>query len=210
MPDLNRALAEIQQIRNQVARDTQFRGYGPASISASGLLALLVAAGQAHWMRNGTDFTAFATVWVATAFASIAIVAVQTTVRARGGCIPGLAVEMIQSAVEQFLPALMVGVLLTAVVMRAAPKEIWMLPGLWQLFFSLGVFASCRFLPEADPSPSASGILSAGWRPLGHCKADRLQTLLPWTMGIPFGIGQLLVAAIMRYGFESAIEEMQT
>src|SRR5271154_4040609 len=81
--DLHQALAQLSAIRSQVARDTQFRGYGPASIAASGVLALLVAAGQAHWVRNGTDFTAFAAVWVATALASIAMVAVQTTVRAR-------------------------------------------------------------------------------------------------------------------------------
>src|ERR1700721_1407943 len=75
MPDLHQALAEIKQIRTQVARDTQFRGYGPASITASGVLALLVAAGQAHWMRNRTDFTAFGAVWFATALPSIAMVA---------------------------------------------------------------------------------------------------------------------------------------
>jgi hypothetical protein len=205
MPDLHQALAEIKQIRTQVARDTQFRGYGPASITASGVLALLVAAGQAHWMRDHTDFTAFAAVWVAAAFASIAMVAVQTTVRARR-VHSGLAVEMIQSAVEQFLPALMVGVLLTAVVTWAAPKEIWMLPGLWQLFFSLGVFASCRFLPRQT---FAVGVwyLVSGLATLVLQSGS--QTLLPWTMGIPFGIGQLLVAAIMRYGFENAIEETQ-
>jgi hypothetical protein len=205
MPDLNQALAEIKQIRNQVARDTQFRGYGPASIAASGVLALLVAAGQAHWRRNGTDFTAFAAVWVATALASIAMVAVQTTVRARR-VHSGLAVEMVQSAVEQFLPALMVGVLLTAVVMWAAPKEVWMLPGIWQLLFSLGVFASCRFLPRQT---FAVGVwyLVCGLATLVLQSGS--QALLPWTMGIPFGIGQLLVAAIMQYGFENAIEETQ-
>lgn len=203
MPDLNRALAEIKQIRSQVARDTQFRGYGPASITASGALALLVAAGQAHWMRDRADFTVFAAVWFATAFVSLAMVAVQTAVRARRvHC--GLALEMIQSAVEQFLPALMVGVLLSAVVMRAAPREVWMLPGLWQLLFSLGVFASCRFLPRQT---FAVGVwyLVAGLATLVLQSGS--QALLPWTMGIPFGIGQLLVAAIMRYGFENAIEQ---
>ena len=44
MSELHRALAEIKHIRCQVARDTQFRGYGPASVAASGVLALLVAA----------------------------------------------------------------------------------------------------------------------------------------------------------------------
>jgi hypothetical protein len=205
MPDLNQALAEIKRIRSQVARDTQFRGYGPASITASGVLALLVAAGQAHWMRNRADFAAFAAVWFATAFASIAMVAVQTTVRAQR-VHSGLALEMIHSAVEQFLPALMAGVLLTAVVMWAAPKEIWMLPGLWQLFFSLGVFASCRFLPRQT---FAVGVwyLVTGLATLVLQSGS--QALLPWTMGIPFGIGQLLVAAVMRYGFENAIEETQ-
>jgi hypothetical protein len=56
MSDLDQALAEIRRIRCQVARDTQFRGYGPASISASGVLALLVAGLQAHWMRNLPGF----------------------------------------------------------------------------------------------------------------------------------------------------------
>jgi hypothetical protein len=30
---------------------------------------------------------------------------------------------------------------------------------------------------------------------------------MPWEMGIPFGIGQLLVAAVLYYGFEEAREE---
>jgi hypothetical protein len=203
MPDLNQALAEIKQIRSQVARDTQFQGYGPASITASGVLALIVAAVQAHWMKGHEDFATFASIWFATALMSIGMVAVQTTVRARR-VHSGLALEMIQSAVEQFLPALVVGVLLTVVVARAAPKEMWMLPGLWQLLFSLGVFASCRFLPRQT---FAVGV----WYLVTGLATLVLQSdspaLLPWTMGIPFGVGQLLVAAILRYGFDNAIEE---
>ena len=48
MKELQQALSEIQSIRTQVARGTEFRGYGPASIAVSGLLALLVAAAQAQ------------------------------------------------------------------------------------------------------------------------------------------------------------------
>jgi hypothetical protein len=33
------------------------------------------------------------------------------------------------------------------------------------------------------------------------------RTLSPWAMGIPFGIGQLLVAAVLQYGFEESFEE---
>ena len=49
MKELRQALSEIQCIRSQVARGTEFRGYGPASIAASGILALLVAASQRPW-----------------------------------------------------------------------------------------------------------------------------------------------------------------
>jgi hypothetical protein len=203
MGDLDRALAEIKRIRCQVARDTQFRGYGPASISATGVLALVVAACQSHWMKNGTDFQAFAAVWVGTALVSVALVVAQMTIRARRVHL-GFAVEMVHSAVEQFLPALVVGFLLTAVVLRAAPKEAWMLPGLWQVLFSLGVFASCRFLPRLT---FAVGVwyLIAGLASLVFQSGS--QSLLPWTMGIAFGVGQLLVAAVLHYGFEGSIEE---
>lgn len=203
MRDLRQALAEINAIRTQVARDTQFRGYGPASIAASGVLALLVAAVQSHSIKDGQDFSVFFVAWVATAAISVALAAYETIGRARRvHC--GFAMEMIHAAVEQFLPALIVGFLLTAVMMRTAPREVWMLPGLWELIFSLGVFASCRFLPRQT---FAVGVwyLVSGLTCLLLQSGSR--TFLPWTMGIPFGVGQLLVAAVLQYGFESAIEE---
>lgn len=52
-------------------------------------------------------------------------------------------------AVEQFLPSAAAGALLTLVLARSVPSPDWMLPGLWQIIFSLGVFSSCRFLPRA-------------------------------------------------------------
>jgi hypothetical protein len=201
--DLRQALAEINAIRTQVARDTQFRGYGPASIAASGVLALLVAAVQSHAIKEGQDFSSYFVVWVATAAVSVGLAAFETIGRARRvHC--GFAMEMIHAAVEQFLPALIVGVLLTAVLMRAAPREVWMLPGLWELIFSLGVFASCRFLPRQTFGVGV-WYLVAGLTSLLLQSGSR--TFLPWTMGIPFGVGQLLVAAVLKYGFEGAIEE---
>jgi hypothetical protein len=201
--ELHRALAEIKHIRCQVARDTQFRGYGPASVAASGVLALLVAALQSHWLRNETDFHAFAAVWIATAFLSLTMVTIQTMFRARRVHY-GLASEMVLAAAEQFLPALVVGTLLTAVVLGAAPRVAWMLPGLWQLLFGLGVFASCRFLPRLT---FAVGV----WYLISGLTTLIVQggspTLLPWTMGIPFGVGQLLVAAVFQYGYERSDEQ---
>jgi hypothetical protein len=203
--DLHQALQQLSAIRTQVARDTQFRGYGPASIAVSGLLALAVAAVQSHMMRDGRDFFPFLFVWAGTAAIAIGLTASETIGRARRvHC--GLANEMILLAAEQFLPALVVGVLLTGVLVEAAPQQLWMLPGLWQLLFSLGVFASCRFLPRQT---LAVGVwyLAAGLTCIVVQSAAK--TFSPWTMGIPFGVGQLLVAAVLQFGFEKASEDAQ-
>ena len=61
----------------------------------------------------------------------------------------GLADAMIQQAVEQFLPAGVAGVLLAIMLWKFAPETLWMLPGLWQVLVSLGVFASVRSLPRS-------------------------------------------------------------
>ena len=204
MTDLSQALAEISAIRAQVARGTQFRGYGPASVASSGVLALAVASAQAFWAKDlGRDVTSFLAVWVATAAVSVVLSTLETIVRARR-VHSGFASEMLQSALEQFLPATIVGLLLTGVLLLAAPTDLWMLPGLWELIFSLGVFASCRFLPR-EMFGVGVWYLVCGLTCLMIEGGPRV--LSPWEMGIPFGVGQLLVAAVLRYGFEESIEE---
>ncbi|HEV7611722.1 MAG TPA: hypothetical protein VGO37_07610 [Steroidobacteraceae bacterium] len=203
MKELERALSEIHSIRNQVARGTEFRGYGPASIASSGLLAMLVAFVQAQWTaQQSTHLTMWVAVWAGTAAVSVLLTGIDTFARARRVHV-GFAREMVQSAVEQFLPAVMVGLLLTVVMMRVAPRECWILPGLWELIFSLGVFASCRFLPR---QMFVVGVwyLAAGLYCLSAGSSTR--ALSPWFMGIPFGVGQLLVAAVLQYGYEKPLE----
>src|ERR1700723_531104 len=204
MKDLRQALSEIHTIRNQVARGTEFRGYGPASIAVSGILAFLVAALQAQWVAKTArpDPAAWLAAWAATAVVAVLLTGTETFARVRRVHM-GLAREMLQSAVSQFLPAIVVGFLLTVVIMRAAAQECWMLPGLWELIFSLGVFASCRFLPR---QMFAVGVwyLAAGLFCLAAGSAT--QALSPWSMGIPFGVGQLLVAAVLQFGYGEPLE----
>jgi hypothetical protein len=203
MTELRQALDDINAIRTQVARGTQFRGYGPLSVASSGILALLVAAAQSRWMSGSVhDLKLFLGVWISTAAVALFLSALETIFRVRR-VHSGLALEMIQAAAEQFLPCIVVGVLLTAVLMRVAPQDAWMLPGLWEVIFSLGVFASCRFLPRQMFGVGA-WYLVAGLVCL--LVASGHHALSPWAMGIPFGVGQLLVAAVL-YGFEDAIEE---
>jgi hypothetical protein len=203
MSELRQALAEISAIRTQVARDTQFRGYGPRSIAASGALAFVVASWQTVLM-GGTEraVPGYLAVWVTTAAISVALSSWEMVARSRR-VHSGFAREMIHAAVEQFMPSVVIGILLTAVLVSAAPRQLWMLPGLWQLLFSLGIFASCRFLPRPM---FAVGLwyLTSGLVCL--MLASATGSLSPWYMGVPFGIGQVLVAAVLRYGSEDYVE----
>ena len=103
----------------------------------------------------------------------------------------GLADEMLYTAVEQFTPAAVAGTLLTVVLMRSAPQSAWMLPGLWQIVFALGVFASCRTLPRPIFAAGA-WYLAAGLANLAFANG-----LSPWAMAVPYGVGQLYIAAVL-------------
>jgi hypothetical protein len=204
MDDLRHALTAINQIRNDVARGTQFRGYGPASIAFSGVLALAVAAAESAWDGSGPHgLGAALIIWSSTALVSVALSTIDTIRRARKVHVD-LAPAMLHSAVEQFVPALTVGALLTAVLLRVAPEEGWLLPGLWELIFSLGIFASCRFLPRPLFGVGV-WYLAAGLCSIVACAGPRL--FLPWAMGVPFGVGQLLVATVLQVCIEKNPED---
>jgi len=193
--ELNKALAQIRTIRDQMARGTEFRGYGPSTLAATGVLALLAAVMQVHWLPDPSrHIPRYLSIWIATAAVSLSIISIETVLRARR-VHAGLAAEMVRTALEQFTPAIAAGLLVTVVMVRYAPESAWMLPGLWQVLFSLGVFASCRVLPRPM---FAVGLwyLAAGLTCL--TLRDGGAAFSPWAMGIPFGIGQLLVAAVLQ------------
>jgi len=193
--DLERALADISEIRSQIARGTEFRGYGAATLAATGAFAALAAFTQARWLADAPHQPlAYVGLWSATAAVSVIVIGMETITRSRR-VHSGMAQEMLLNAVEQFLPAGLAGILLTAVLLRFAPEALWMLPGLWQVVFALGVFASCRFLPRPM-------LLAGGWYLASALAclvlARGADTFSPWAMGAPFAVGQVMVAAILR------------
>lgn len=203
MDDLNRALGDISSIRQQMARSTEFRGYGPATLSATGIFAIAAAAAQARWLPDPAHHIAsYLSIWIVTALVSAVLIGVQTVTRAHR-IHSGIANEMIYMAVEQFLPAAGAGALLTLVIVQSAPSAMWMLPGLWQLIFSLGVFSSCRFLPRA--------MVAAGmWYLLTGLTCIALgdgRAFSPWTMGVSFGVGQFLAAGILFFSASEGSDE---
>ena len=204
MNDLNKALVEISSIRRQLAHSTEFRGYGPATLAATGVFAILAAAVQAICLPDPSrHIPAYLAIWISTAVLSAALIGVQTVTRTHR-MHSGLADEMIRMAVEQFLPSAGAGTLLTFVLVAAVPSAVWMLPGLWQIIFALGVFSSCRFLPRPMAAAGAWYLLTG----LTCIMLSGNRALSPWTMAVAFGAGQLLVAAILLFSSKEAADEI--
>ena len=200
MTDLNRALVDIRAIRRQVARTTEFRGYGPLTLSATSGFALLAGAAQAHWIPSPAVHRGeYVALWLSTGVLSAFIIAVQMFTRANR-LHSGMADEMVRMAVAQFLPAAAAGVMLPLVLLHITTNVFWMLPGLWQIIFSLGVFASCRCL-------SRWMLLAGIWflvtgmacLALGDARA-----LAPATMADAYAVGMALVALIHHLSAEKA------
>ncbi len=203
MNDLNKALGDISSIRRQMARSTQFRGYGPATLASTGLFALSAAGLQARLLPDpAKHISAYLSIWIWTAVLSGALIGTQMYTRTRR-IHSGLADEMIRMAVEQFLPSVGTGALITVVLIRFVPVAVWMLPGIWQVIFSLGVFSSCRFLPRPMVAAGAWYLLTG----LVCVAFGDSRALSPWAMGIPYGAGQLLVAGILFFTAQEGADE---
>ena len=199
MTDLDRALADIVAIRSQLVRGTAFSGYGPAAFAATAGLALATATAQTLLLDEPEARPLlFFGAWVATAIAAVGLIGAEMRARARRHT-GGLGDAMIHDSVEQFLPAGAAGALLAVVLARISPESLWLLPGLWQVLVSLGIFAGVRVMPRGVALVGA-WYLVAGLAVLVIMGESR--GLSPWAMGVPFAVGQGLMALVVRSASE--------
>jgi hypothetical protein len=202
--ELREALTQIAEIRLQMARTEMFRGYRALPVAFSGLLALLAACVQAAWIPEpGQNIAVYLTLWIGAAILSAFAAGIEMVFRAyhQG---TALSREITWLAVAQFLPCLLAGGLVTLVLAVSAPEALWVLPGIWQILFSLGIFASYRLLPRATFGVAVF-YLMAGVTCLAVARGEA--TLSPWAMGIPFGVGQLYAAAVLYWTLERGYVE---
>ena len=182
-----------------MAQNDVFRGYRSATVALSGLLAVCGALIQPAVAPDPSQHIyGYLALWITMASLSVAAVILEMTVRLHLTTVRKH-FEVTRLAVEQFLPSVMVGLLVTAVIVRYQADNVGLLPGLWQMLFSLGIFASARLLPRAifvvGAFYLASGVLVLIW-------ARDAYSLEPWCMGLPFAVGQFSAAAILYWTLE--------
>jgi hypothetical protein len=192
--ELREALTQITEIRLQLARTEVFRGYRAMPVAFSGGVALLAAFIQAGTIADpALQIGPYLVLWIGAAVLSAVGAGVEMMIRARTAASP-LTRELTWLALEQFCPPLLAGALVTVVLVRVAPENLWLLPGLWQIFYGLGIFASYRLLPKPT---FWVGVFYLGTGLAVLALANEAAALSPWAMGVPFSAGQLLAAAVL-------------
>lgn len=202
--ELREALSHIAEIRARVAVMEGFRGYRAVPVGASGVLAVVAALAQPLLVPDpAADLGGYLALWLSTAVAGAAAAGSGIWWRWRQVHQP-LSQQLTRLAVAQFLPCLAAGGLVTLVVARHAPEVGWMLPGLWQVLFSLGIFASCRLLPKPIVAVAIFYLLCGT---LNLALRNTASGYAPWGMAVPFGLGQLATAGILYWHLERDDDE---
>jgi hypothetical protein len=197
--ELREALSQIAEIRSRVAATERFGGYRAAPVAVTGLIAIIVALLQSKLVPDPHANTfQYLILWLLTAVVCGLVAGSGIWLRYHRG--PNrLAKQLTWLAVGQFAPCLVAGALVTFVVVRHTPAHTALLPGLWQVLFSLGVFASCRLMPRAIAAVGLIYLISGVWN---IALTNGPLAFSPWAMGVPFGLGQLLTAAVLYWNLE--------
>ncbi|MGN6820010.1 MAG: hypothetical protein ACTHJR_15195 [Sphingomonas sp.] len=194
--DVDTALAEIDRIRAQLAASTRFRGFTPAIAATTGLLALALAASQAAGFDPSPTVVEMLVQWVFLAAACAFLIAGDAVVRARR-LHRAMADAMIDAASRPFLPMGVAGAIAAIVILLRAPQWAAILPGCWQLLIAMGIFAALPALPRSLVWGGAWYFVAGTASLIAGAGATDIS---PWIMGVPFGIGQLLVAILLHMG----------
>jgi hypothetical protein len=194
--DPREALSRIEQIREQLARAELVRAFRAASVASTGIIAFVAAMVQWRWNLNDCDN--FLNLWLLAAAAGIVVVGTEMAVRCAcsGSTLQRDATLL---AVRQFVPCVVAGALLTLALYQFAPDALRLLPGLWGIIFSLGVFASRPGLPRAANLVGGYYMLAGLFVIAAAPNQAQFEV---WPMPLVFGVGQLMAAGVLYFSYE--------
>lgn len=201
--DLQQALSQLETIHAHVSRSETFRGYRPLTVGAQGMLALGAAMVQAILLQDPLAHPmSYLQLWIGVAVVAVTIVSADLALDCWRS--PSqFARRQTWLAIEQFLPCILAGGAVTAVMVRFAPDSLPLLPGLWAIVFSLGVFSSSRQLPQTVVLVAAYYLL-AGLAVIALARGEH--AFSPWAMAGTFGVGQVLTAIVLHVSREPVRE----
>jgi hypothetical protein len=204
--DLSRALGQLADIHQQIAKGEIYRGYRSLPIAVSGLIGLAAAWAQAPGLGAG-DPIGFVLYWTSVA-ACAALVGASEIIYNYVVHDDRASRRQTTQVVGQFLPSVLAGAVITLSFVRLSAALVPLLPGLWAICFGIGIFASRPYLPRAS-GWVALFYYAAGVALLWVARGP--EPLRAWWVGGTFGTGQLMAALVLYWNLERrpAGQEMQ-
>ena len=195
--DVTRALDQIAEIHQQMAKGEVYRGYRSLPIAASGLIGIAAA-----WLQPAALGTAdpigFVLYWTAVAvgagFVGSSEIIYNYVVHDNGSDR-----RKTRKVIGQFLPSVVGGALIAVCFTHLSAALVPLLPGLWAICFGIGIFASRPYLPRAS-GWIALVYYAAGFTLLWIARGPG--PLTAWWVGGVFGVGQLLAAVVLWWNLE--------
>jgi len=191
--DLERALADIAEVRERLGQVQRFKGYSGLAALVSGIFA--IAAGVVQWLLVPEVLTPhqgrlYFAIWFACCAASVII---NYSAIAHWYVNDATARERWQTATVGFsiLPALLLGAALSFALLRAG--LVAFMPGVWCGCYGVGLVASRTTLPRSVV-PICIVFLAAGAALLF---APPAIALAPWVLPATFGAGQLAIGMLV-------------
>ncbi|MCJ2188676.1 hypothetical protein [Novosphingobium beihaiensis] len=191
MSEVEQAIAQIADIRAQLAASTRFRGYAPEAVGMIGLLSLMIMLMQLVWpARFAESDQQYVMIWGLLMAAGCLLIAAEAILRTRRAR-DHMAQPMLLSAMRIVVPAAVIAAAVPVAILAYAPKAAWIVPGIWQMLISLVAFASYATMPRRIVWPGAWFLLSGS---AGLFLAGAQGGLTPLVVGVPFVAGHFAIA----------------
>jgi hypothetical protein len=199
--EMHRALSGIREMGDVLARARHSTCFRPIPIALTALMAVVASVMSPLFVESGSPMGAsFVRYWIVIAGVNAMIVAIDLG-HQYWRTDSELQRSKTRIAIYQFAPCIVIGAFATLCLTSTNHLYVSLLPGLWCMVVSLGMFATLYNAPPAMIFPAAYYAVVGGlyWRfNAWSCG------LGPWSMGIAFGIGQAWIAVVLWRGVRDA------
>ncbi|HEY5257021.1 MAG TPA: hypothetical protein VIJ12_01435 [Candidatus Baltobacteraceae bacterium] len=188
--EIERALSDLEEVRDRLAHLQRFEGYSAPAAAASGIAALIAGGVQLRLAPLPTTPEAlhlYLVIWTVCLAAALALnygaVAIWM-LRNHGP----RAQSQFRTAARSLAPTIVLGGALTAALIDHSAYSV--LPGAWFALYAVGLFASRGVIPNATLGVTfAFGALALVFliSPLSA------QALAWWVMPLGFGLGHIVI-----------------
>lgn len=198
--EVERALADLAEVRDRLATCQQFRGYSGPAAAFSGVCA--VVAGLVQFVlvphpHSAAEISVYFAIW--SVCLGVALIVNYGSLALWYAKTAGLqARSQTRTAGLTIVPAIVLGAVLSAAL--ALHDMVGLLPGVWYACYAVGLFASRSMVPHAVVS---AGVLFGLFGVALLLSPDPALPLSWWVMPIGFGVIQIYIGFVLARDEES-------